>query len=85
MNQKILIVGDGPVGLTRAIELACYGIPLRIVDKAAQRADGLRSDPARRLPDQRASGREPLNGAPRGGDPPPGARDLTRGAQAKYA
>ncbi|MDQ0393833.1 FAD-dependent monooxygenase [Labrys monachus] len=32
----ILIVGAGPVGLTMAAELARYGVPVRIVDRAAQ-------------------------------------------------
>jgi 2-polyprenyl-6-methoxyphenol hydroxylase-like FAD-dependent oxidoreductase len=39
MNQNVLIVGAGPVGLTLAIELARYGVPVRIVEKAAQRTD----------------------------------------------
>ena len=39
MVAKALIVGAGPVGLTMAAELARYGVPVRIVDKAAQRTD----------------------------------------------
>lgn len=39
MNDQILVVGAGPVGLTMAAELARYGVPVRIVDKAAQRTD----------------------------------------------
>jgi 2-polyprenyl-6-methoxyphenol hydroxylase-like FAD-dependent oxidoreductase len=39
MNTPVLIVGAGPVGLTLACELTRYKVPLRIVDKAAQRAD----------------------------------------------
>src|ERR1700733_10175484 len=39
MNQNVLIVGAGPVGLTLAIELVRYGVPVRIVEKAAQRTD----------------------------------------------
>ena len=39
MNTQVLITGAGPVGLTMAIELARYGVPLRIVDKAVQRTD----------------------------------------------
>ena len=31
---EILIVGAGPVGLTMAAELARYGVPLRIIDRA---------------------------------------------------
>jgi 2-polyprenyl-6-methoxyphenol hydroxylase-like FAD-dependent oxidoreductase len=34
--SPILIVGAGPVGLTMAAELARYGVPVRIVDRAAQ-------------------------------------------------
>jgi 2-polyprenyl-6-methoxyphenol hydroxylase-like FAD-dependent oxidoreductase len=37
MNTSVLIVGAGPVGLTLACELTRYRIPVRIVDKAAQR------------------------------------------------
>jgi 2-polyprenyl-6-methoxyphenol hydroxylase-like FAD-dependent oxidoreductase len=39
MNQNVLIVGAGPVGLTLAIELVRYGVPVRIVEKATQRTD----------------------------------------------
>jgi len=39
MIKPILIVGAGPVGLTMASELARYGVPVRIIDKAAQRTD----------------------------------------------
>jgi 2-polyprenyl-6-methoxyphenol hydroxylase-like FAD-dependent oxidoreductase len=39
MSQNVLIVGAGPVGLTLAIELARYDVPVRIVEKAAQRTD----------------------------------------------
>ena len=39
MNTSVLIVGAGPVGLTLACELTRYRIPVRIVDKAPQRAD----------------------------------------------
>lgn len=39
MEAKILIVGGGPVGLTLACEFARYGVPFRIVDKAAERTD----------------------------------------------
>jgi 2-polyprenyl-6-methoxyphenol hydroxylase-like FAD-dependent oxidoreductase len=37
--KPVLIVGAGPVGMTMASELARYGVPVRIVDKAAQRTD----------------------------------------------
>ena len=39
MIKPILVVGAGPVGMTMASELARYGVPVRIVDKAAQRTD----------------------------------------------
>lgn len=39
MNPQVLIVGAGPVGLTMAAELVRYGLPVRIIDKAAQRTD----------------------------------------------
>jgi 2-polyprenyl-6-methoxyphenol hydroxylase-like FAD-dependent oxidoreductase len=39
MNANVFIVGAGPVGMTAASELARYGIPVRIVDKAPQRTD----------------------------------------------
>jgi 2-polyprenyl-6-methoxyphenol hydroxylase-like FAD-dependent oxidoreductase len=39
MSTPILIVGAGPVGLTLACELTRYRVPVRIVDKAAQRTD----------------------------------------------
>ena len=39
MNTSTLIVGAGPVGLTLACELTRYRVPVRIVDKAAQRTD----------------------------------------------
>ncbi|HGL4259820.1 FAD-dependent monooxygenase [Burkholderia dolosa] len=38
-SKSVLIVGAGPVGLTLAIELTRFGIPVRIVDKAAERTD----------------------------------------------
>jgi 2-polyprenyl-6-methoxyphenol hydroxylase-like FAD-dependent oxidoreductase len=37
--KPVLIVGAGPVGMTMASELARYEVPVRIVDKAAQRTD----------------------------------------------
>jgi thioredoxin reductase len=35
MNQNVLIIGAGPVGLTLAIELARFGVPVRIIEQAA--------------------------------------------------
>src|ERR1700677_4073640 len=37
--KPVLVVGAGPVGMTMASELARYGVPVRIVDKAAERTD----------------------------------------------
>lgn len=42
-DDGILICGAGPVGLTLAIELARFGVPVRIVDKAAARTDTSRA------------------------------------------
>jgi 2-polyprenyl-6-methoxyphenol hydroxylase-like FAD-dependent oxidoreductase len=39
MKPEVLIVGAGPVGLTLAIELTRYKVPIRIVDKTSQRSD----------------------------------------------
>ncbi len=39
MSPQVLIVGAGPVGMTMAMELTRYGVPVRIVDKAAQPTD----------------------------------------------
>ena len=39
MKTPVLIVGAGPVGLTLACELTRYRVPVRIVDKDAQRTD----------------------------------------------
>jgi 2-polyprenyl-6-methoxyphenol hydroxylase-like FAD-dependent oxidoreductase len=39
MQPEVLIAGAGPVGMTAACELARFGIPVRIVDKAAERTD----------------------------------------------
>jgi len=39
MSKPILIVGAGPVGMTMASELARFGVPVRIIDKSAQRTD----------------------------------------------
>jgi 2-polyprenyl-6-methoxyphenol hydroxylase-like FAD-dependent oxidoreductase len=39
MQQNVLVVGAGPVGLTMAAELARYGIAVRIIDKSPERTD----------------------------------------------
>jgi 2-polyprenyl-6-methoxyphenol hydroxylase-like FAD-dependent oxidoreductase len=39
MQTEVLIAGAGPVGMSAACELARFGVPLRIVDKSAQRTD----------------------------------------------
>ena len=39
MIASVLIVGAGPVGLTTALELARYGVPVRVVDRNAARTD----------------------------------------------
>jgi 2-polyprenyl-6-methoxyphenol hydroxylase-like FAD-dependent oxidoreductase len=39
MAKDVLIAGAGPVGLVMAIELARYGVAVRIIDKAPQRTD----------------------------------------------
>ena len=39
MEPAVLVVGAGPVGLTMAAELARYGVPVRIIEKAAGRTD----------------------------------------------
>ncbi|MBD5654287.1 MAG: FAD-dependent monooxygenase, partial [Candidatus Eremiobacteraeota bacterium] len=39
MKTAVLVVGAGPVGLTAAIELARYGVSVRIVDKLPKRSD----------------------------------------------
>ncbi|MDF2998553.1 MAG: pcpB [Xanthobacteraceae bacterium] len=38
-DDGVLICGAGPVGLTLAVELARFGVPVRIVEKAAARTD----------------------------------------------
>ena len=39
MTQPVLVDGAGPVGLTLTSELARYGVPVRVIDKAAARTD----------------------------------------------
>ena len=43
MKADVLIIGAGPVGLTMAVELARYGVSVRIVDKAARRREQSRA------------------------------------------
>ncbi len=33
MTDRVLITGAGPVGLTMALELTRYGVPVRLIDK----------------------------------------------------
>jgi 2-polyprenyl-6-methoxyphenol hydroxylase-like FAD-dependent oxidoreductase len=37
--KPVLVVGAGPVGMTMAAELARYGVPVRLVDRAARQTD----------------------------------------------
>jgi 2-polyprenyl-6-methoxyphenol hydroxylase-like FAD-dependent oxidoreductase len=39
MSTSVLIIGAGPVGLTMALELARFQVPVRIIDKSAARTD----------------------------------------------
>jgi 2-polyprenyl-6-methoxyphenol hydroxylase-like FAD-dependent oxidoreductase len=39
MDNQVLVVGAGPVGLTMAAELARYGVSVRIIEKAERRTD----------------------------------------------
>jgi 2-polyprenyl-6-methoxyphenol hydroxylase-like FAD-dependent oxidoreductase len=39
LTKPVLVVGAGPVGLTVAVELARYRVPVRIIDKALSRTD----------------------------------------------
>ena len=39
MKVDVLVAGAGPVGLAMAVEVARYGLSVRIVDKAAERTD----------------------------------------------
>jgi 2-polyprenyl-6-methoxyphenol hydroxylase-like FAD-dependent oxidoreductase len=43
MQQNVLVVGAGPVGLTMAAELARFGVPVRIIDKSPERTDKSRA------------------------------------------
>lgn len=38
VNSEVLIVGAGPSGLMMALQLARFGVPLRIIDKAKQKS-----------------------------------------------
>ena len=39
MEKDVLIAGAGPIGLVMGIELARYGVAVRIIDKQPQRTD----------------------------------------------
>ncbi|MFT0859857.1 FAD-dependent monooxygenase [Ancylobacter sp. G4_0304] len=43
MTDTVLIVGAGPVGLTMALELARYGVPVRLVDRMTKREETSRA------------------------------------------
>ena len=43
MTDRVLIVGAGPVGLTMALELARYKVPVRLIDKMTRRSDTSRA------------------------------------------
>ncbi|QIO98526.1 FAD-dependent monooxygenase [Bradyrhizobium symbiodeficiens] len=43
MTDTVLIVGAGPVGLTMALELARYQVPVRLIDKMTKRGDTSRA------------------------------------------
>ena len=43
MSDPILIVGAGPTGLTAALELSRFGVPVRLLDKAAAPAETSRA------------------------------------------
>jgi 2-polyprenyl-6-methoxyphenol hydroxylase-like FAD-dependent oxidoreductase len=43
MSDPVLVVGSGPVGLTMALELARYRVPVRLVDKMTERSDKSRA------------------------------------------
>ena len=43
MTEPILIVGAGPTGLTAALELSRFGVPVRVIDKRDAPADTSRA------------------------------------------
>ena len=43
MTDTVLIIGSGPVGLTLALELARYGVAVRIIDRMTARSDTSRA------------------------------------------
>ena len=51
MTDRVLIAGAGPVGLTMALELSRYGVPVRVIDKIAGPSDTSRArSPSGRAP-----------------------------------
>ncbi|MBS7700736.1 MULTISPECIES: FAD-dependent monooxygenase [unclassified Chelatococcus] len=43
MADRVLVVGAGPVGLSMAIELARYNVPIRLIDRMTARSDKSRA------------------------------------------
>ncbi|QNT68050.1 FAD-dependent monooxygenase [Defluviicoccus vanus] len=43
MTDSVLIIGAGPVGLTMALELARFQVPVRLIDKMTERSDTSRA------------------------------------------
>ncbi|HWJ73309.1 MAG TPA: FAD-dependent monooxygenase [Kaistia sp.] len=43
MTDRVLVAGAGPVGLTMALELSRYGVPVRVIDKISGPSDTSRA------------------------------------------
>ena len=43
MTDRVLVAGAGPVGLTMALELARFGVPVRVIDKVPGPSDTSRA------------------------------------------
>src|SRR5579872_1040161 len=43
ITSPVLIVGAGPVGLTMAVELARYGVEVRVIDKSSHQTETSRA------------------------------------------